>query len=53
MENEFELVSAVTAGETVEGLKGTVGEKLMRRDGESRVVVNFHGVSLLSFPLHL
>ncbi|KAI1558759.1 hypothetical protein PtrSN002B_000127 [Pyrenophora tritici-repentis] len=43
LENEYELVSAATAGETVEGLKGTVGEKLMRRDVETRVVVNFHG----------
>ena len=49
LENEFELVSAPTAGETVEELKGTVGEKLMRRDAETRVVVNFHGVSL-PFP---
>ncbi|CAE7207254.1 hypothetical protein P3342_011240 [Pyrenophora teres f. teres] len=43
LENEFELASAATAGTTVEGLKGTVGEKLMRRDAETRVVVNFHG----------
>ncbi|RMZ72279.1 alpha beta-hydrolase [Pyrenophora seminiperda CCB06] len=49
LENEFELVSAATVGETVEGLKGTVGENLMSMDRESRVVVNFHGVSIISF----
>ncbi|KAF1941561.1 hypothetical protein EJ02DRAFT_434719 [Clathrospora elynae] len=43
LENEYELVTAPNAGDTVEELKGTVGERLMRRDGESRVVVNFHG----------
>ncbi|KAF1833822.1 hypothetical protein BDW02DRAFT_551808 [Decorospora gaudefroyi] len=43
LENEYELTTADTVGEVVEGLKGTVGEKLWRRDGESRAVVNFHG----------
>ena len=45
LENEHELVAAVTTGEVVDDLRGTVGEKLLRRDKESRVVVNFHGVS--------
>ncbi|KAF1842357.1 alpha/beta-hydrolase [Cucurbitaria berberidis CBS 394.84] len=43
LQNEYELVKAATTGEVFEELKGTVGEKLMRRDGDSRVVVNFHG----------
>jgi hypothetical protein len=47
-ENESELVKAVTTGEVVDGLDGTVGAKLLKRDAESKVVVNFHGVSLLS-----
>jgi hypothetical protein len=45
LENEIELAQAVTTGETVDGLEGTVGAKLLKRDPESRVVVNFHGVS--------
>lgn len=57
LENEQELVSAIGTGEIAEELKGTVSEKLLRRDVDSRVVVNFHGVSsLLSmfslFPLY-
>ncbi|KAJ4374062.1 hypothetical protein N0V83_002801 [Neocucurbitaria cava] len=43
LENEHELVMAATTGEVAEELKGTLGEKLLRRNGESRVVVNFHG----------
>jgi hypothetical protein len=39
-------VQSESAGEAVDGLEGTVGAKLLRRDGESRVVVNFHGVSI-------
>jgi hypothetical protein len=46
LENEVELVQATTTGDVVDGLEGTVGAKLLRRDAESRVVVNFHGVSL-------
>jgi hypothetical protein len=46
LENENELVQAATTGEVAEELEGTVGARLLRRDGESRVVVNFHGVSL-------
>jgi pimeloyl-ACP methyl ester carboxylesterase len=46
LENENELVQAVMTGEVVEGLEGTVGAKLLRADGEARVVVNFHGVSI-------
>jgi hypothetical protein len=45
LENENELVQAVTTGEVVDGLEGTVGAKLLKRDVEGRVVVNFHGVS--------
>jgi hypothetical protein len=48
LENEQELSAAVTVGEVVEELKGTIGEKIMRRDVDSRVVVNFHGVSAFS-----
>jgi hypothetical protein len=44
--NEVELAQAATSGEVVDGLEGTVGAKLLKRDAESRVVVNFHGVSL-------
>jgi len=44
--NEVELAQAATSGEVVDGLEGTVGAKLLKRDVESRVVVNFHGVSL-------
>ncbi|KAH7402528.1 Alpha/Beta hydrolase protein [Pyrenochaeta sp. MPI-SDFR-AT-0127] len=43
LENEHELVTAATSGEVVEELKGTVGEKLLRRNPEAKVVVNFHG----------
>ncbi|KAF2856919.1 hypothetical protein T440DRAFT_463133 [Plenodomus tracheiphilus IPT5] len=43
LENENELVMAAGSGEVAEELKGTLGEKLMSRDQESRVVVNFHG----------
>lgn len=43
--NEVELAQAATSGEVVDGLEGTVGAKLLKRDVESRVVVNFHGVS--------
>jgi hypothetical protein len=45
LENEIELAQAATTGEIVDGLEGTVGAKLLKRDPESRVVVNFHGVS--------
>lgn len=45
LENEHELVMAARPGEVVDELKGTLGERLLRRDTESRVVVNFHGVS--------
>ncbi|KAH4041947.1 hypothetical protein HBH70_006440 [Parastagonospora nodorum] len=41
--NEVELAQAATSGEVVDGLEGTVGAKLLKRDAESRVVVNFHG----------
>jgi hypothetical protein len=51
MENENELVQAVTTGEVVDSLEQTVGAKLLRRDADSKVVVNFHGVSSPSFPL--
>jgi hypothetical protein len=47
LENESELIKAVTTGEVVDGLEGTVGAKLLKMDVESRIVVNFHGVSLL------
>jgi hypothetical protein len=49
LENEIELVKAVTTGEVTDGLEGTVGAKLLKRDPESKVVVNFHGVSLIFF----
>lgn len=45
LENEYELVNAAREGEVAEELKDTLGEKLIRRDSKSRVVVNFHGVS--------
>jgi hypothetical protein len=51
LENEQELSTASTAREIVEGLKGTVGEKLLSMDKESRVVVNFHGVSTAFFSV--
>ncbi|KAH7406097.1 Alpha/Beta hydrolase protein [Phaeosphaeria sp. MPI-PUGE-AT-0046c] len=43
LENESELIQVTTSGEVMEGLEGTVGAKLLKRDPESRVVVNFHG----------
>ncbi|KAH8723958.1 Alpha/Beta hydrolase protein [Phaeosphaeriaceae sp. PMI808] len=43
LENENELVQAVTSGEVVDGLEGTMAAKLLKRDVESKVVVNFHG----------
>ncbi|KAF2823552.1 alpha/beta-hydrolase [Ophiobolus disseminans] len=43
LEHESELVQAVTTGEVVDELESTVGAKLLKRDAESRVVVNFHG----------
>jgi hypothetical protein len=53
LENENELVQAVTTGEVVDSLEQTVGAKLLRRDAESKVVVNFHGVSSPCFPLEI
>ena len=49
LENEHELSTAAAVGQTVDGLKGTVGEKLMSRDVDTRVVINFHGVSIFYF----
>ncbi|KAB2107206.1 hypothetical protein AG0111_0g3992 [Alternaria gaisen] len=43
LENEHELCTKAVSGEIVDELKGTVGEKLLSNDPESRVVVNFHG----------
>ncbi|KAI4652738.1 uncharacterized protein J4E78_007565 [Alternaria triticimaculans] len=43
LENEHELFTAAVSGEVAEELKGTIGEKLLSSDPESRVVVNFHG----------
>ncbi|KAF2867191.1 Alpha/Beta hydrolase protein [Massariosphaeria phaeospora] len=44
MENESEIVAkSGRGGHVVDGLEGTVGAKLLRRDAKSRVVVNFHG----------
>lgn len=43
VENESELVVATTPGEIVDSLESTVGGKLLTRDSESRIVVNFHG----------
>lgn len=56
LENEHELYTKAVSGEIVDELKGTVGEKLLSSDPESRVVVNFHGVGFtfigsLLFPL--
>ena len=45
LENEHELSTAAAVGQVVEELKGTVGEKLMSRDVDTRIVINFHGVS--------
>lgn len=45
LQNEEQLAMGTTTGEIVDELKGTMGEKLLRADPESRVVVNFHGVS--------
>ena len=46
LQNEEQLAMGTTTGEILDELKGTMGEKLLRADPESRVVVNFHGVSL-------
>ncbi|KAJ5063986.1 hypothetical protein J3E74DRAFT_205495 [Bipolaris maydis] len=43
LENEHELSTAAAVGQAVEELKGTVGEKLMSRDVDTRIVINFHG----------
>ncbi|EUC38779.1 hypothetical protein COCVIDRAFT_87147 [Bipolaris victoriae FI3] len=43
LENEHELSTAAAVGQAVEELKGTVGEKLMNRDVDTRIVINFHG----------
>lgn len=60
LENEHELYTKAVSGEIVDELKGTVGEKLLSSDPESRVVVNFHGVGFtfvrfftLSFSMSL
>jgi hypothetical protein len=45
LENEYELFTSAVSGEIAEELKGTVGEKLLSSDPDSKVVVNFHGVS--------
>lgn len=49
LENELEIVQKASG--LVEDLTQTVGYKLLKGDPDSRVVVNFHGVSdsLLSF----
>jgi hypothetical protein len=52
LENENEIVQKA-AGGVVEDLKETVGWRLAERDPESRVVVNFHGVSLAGEDGHL
>lgn len=49
LENEHELFTAAVSGEVAEELKGTIGEKLLSSDPESRVVVNFHGVGCAFF----
>lgn len=46
LENENELIATTTTGEVVEELGKTVGAKLLKRDVDSKVVVNFHGVSI-------
>ncbi|OAL56651.1 hypothetical protein IQ07DRAFT_626671 [Pyrenochaeta sp. DS3sAY3a] len=43
LENEHELTMRTTTGEVVDELKGTFGEKLLRKNADSRLVVNFHG----------
>lgn len=45
LQNEEQLAMATTTGEVADEFKGTMGEKLLRTDPESKVVVNFHGVS--------
>jgi hypothetical protein len=47
LDNEWELVQKASGVE--DGLEGTVGLKLLKRDAKSRVVVNFHGVSQTIF----
>lgn len=49
LENEHELTMRTTTGEVVDELKGTFGEKLLRKNADSRLVVNFHGVSSTVF----
>jgi hypothetical protein len=46
LENERELFTAAASGDIADELKGTIGEKLLSNDPESKVVVNFHGVGL-------
>ncbi|KAF1934251.1 uncharacterized protein M421DRAFT_116750 [Didymella exigua CBS 183.55] len=43
LQNEEQLAMGTTTGEVADELKGTMGEKLLRTDPESRIVVNFHG----------
>ena len=52
LQNEDQMVMSTTTGEIVDGLSGTLNEKLLRNDQKARVVVNFHGVSVF-FPLNL
>ncbi|KAF2032303.1 hypothetical protein EK21DRAFT_99168 [Setomelanomma holmii] len=43
LEHENELVQAASPGEVADDLERTVGARLLNRDVESRIVVNFHG----------
>lgn len=49
LQNEDQLTMGTTTGEVADELEGTMSEKLLRADPESRVVVNFHGVSQFMF----
>jgi hypothetical protein len=44
LENEVEIVQKATGW--VGDLKQTVGYKLLQRDPKSKIVINFHGVSI-------
>lgn len=49
LENELEIVQKASG--LVEDLTETVGYKLLKSDPESKIVVNFHGVSFLHMSI--
>lgn len=52
LENESEIEQKSEGG-VAEDFKETIAGKLLKKDPKSRVVINFHGVSLLVCEIHI